>query len=247
MPATAGVPRVEKQVRMRIHRNCHRCQTTFGPDRVCSHCHHNRCKKCPQFPASKSKSSKGKRPAVGGVAADDGLEKKTGALTMAHRASGKEMTRRAPTQRVRRTCHQCETLFQGKATQCEKCKHLRCPKCPRDPYVKTFTRIDKSSLTSSRPKSDKYPAGYPGDTEETFPLAKRELKSIRTHVRWNCEKCERLFKDTEKFCGNCGHEKCDDCPRHPAQKSKPTPDEDAVRSVEERMKRLDVSPQASAA
>ena len=143
VPATAGVPRVEKQVRMRIHRNCHRCQTTFGPDRVCSHCQHTRCKKCPRFPGSKSKASKGKRPAAGGVAADDGLDKKTDGLTMAHRATGKEMTRRAPTQRVRRTCHQCETVFQGKATQCENCKHLRCPKCPRDPYVnKTITRIE---------------------------------------------------------------------------------------------------------
>ena len=145
VPATAGVPRVEKQVRMRIHRNCHRCQTTFGPDRVCSHCQHNRCKKCPRFPGSKSKASKGKRPAAGGVAADDGLDKKIDGLTMAHRATGKEMTRRAPTQRVRRTCHQCETVFQGKATQCENCKHLRCPKCPRDPYVnKTITRIEMS-------------------------------------------------------------------------------------------------------
>lgn len=102
VPATEGVPRVEKQVRMRIHRTCHRCQTTFGADRVCSHCQHTRCKKCPQFPGGKSKSSKAKGLAVGGVAADDGLGKKPDTLTMAHRATGKEMTTRAPTQRVRR-------------------------------------------------------------------------------------------------------------------------------------------------
>ncbi|KAF6223843.1 hypothetical protein HO173_013174 [Letharia columbiana] len=225
VPATVGLPRVEKQVRMRIHRTCHRCQTTFGADRVCSNCQHTRCKKCPRFPGSKSQVPKGK-----GLAADDGLEKKTGALTMVHRASGKEMTRRAPTQRVRRTCHQCETLFQGKATQCENCKHLRCPTCPRDP-----------------PKSDKYLEGYPGDTEETFPLAKREMRSIRTHVRWNCEKCETLFQDTEKTCGHCGHEKCNECPRQPPKTVKRTLDDEAVKSVEERMKTLDVSPQASAA
>ena len=134
VPTTIGLPRVEKQVRMRIHRTCHRCQTTFGADRVCSHCQHTRCKKCPQFPGSKSKVSKGKGVAVGGVATDG----KTDPLTILHRATGKEMTRKAPTQRVRRTCHQCETLFQGKATQCENCKHLRCSKCPRDPYVNTL-------------------------------------------------------------------------------------------------------------
>ena len=144
VPTTVGVPRVEKQVRMRIHRTCHRCQTTFGADRICSLCHHTRCKKCPQFPGSKSKVSKGKGATVAGVAAEEGLDKKHGALTMVHRPTGKEMTRRAPTQRVRRTCHQCETLFQGKATQCENCKHLRCPKCPRDPYVQDIARIDIS-------------------------------------------------------------------------------------------------------
>lgn len=136
VPTTVGVPRVEKQVRMRIHRTCHRCQTTFGTDRVCSHCQHNRCKKCPQFPGSRSKVSKGKGVAVGGVTAGEGLDKKTDPLNSTHRAPGKEMTRKAPTQRVRRTCHQCQTLFQGKATQCENCKHLRCSKCPRDPYVR---------------------------------------------------------------------------------------------------------------
>lgn len=67
------------------------------------------------------------------------------------------------------------------------------------------------------------------------------------NVTWNCEKCKTLFKDTEKTCGNCGHEKCDHCPRHLPQEAKPPLDEDAVKSVEERMTTLDVSPQASAA
>lgn len=230
VPATVGVPRVEKQVRMRIHRTCHRCQTTFGADRACSHCQHTRCKKCPRFPGSKSKEQKGKTLAAGGLAADDKLDKKAGPLTVGHRATGKEMINKAPTQRVRRTCHQCQTLFQGKATQCENCKHLRCSKCPRDP-----------------PRSDKRSAGYTDDTEDVFPLAKREMKSIRTHVRWNCEKCDTVFKDTEKSCGSCGHGKCDDCPRYPPKKAKSTLDEDAVKKVEEGMRTLEVSPQASAA
>ncbi|KAM0797050.1 hypothetical protein BDR22DRAFT_794851, partial [Usnea florida] len=148
VPTTVGVPRVEKQVRMRVHRTCHRCQTTFGPDKVCSNCQHTRCKKCPRFPGSNSRTSKGKGLAVGAGGTDDRRDKKAGSLTMVHPATGKEMTRKAPTQRVRRTCHECRTLFQGKATQCENCKHLRCPKCPRDP-----------------PKANKYLEGYPGDTE----------------------------------------------------------------------------------
>lgn len=126
VPATVGLPRVEKQVRMRVHRTCHRCQTTFGADRVCSNCQHSRCKKCPRFPGAKSKGR------------DERLGKKADTLTMVQRATGKEMPRRPPTQRVCKMCHQCQTVFQGKATQCENCKHLRCPECPRDPYVNTL-------------------------------------------------------------------------------------------------------------
>lgn len=132
-PVTGGAPRVEKQVRMRIHRTCHRCQTTFGSDKVCSHCQHTRCKKCPGYPTSKSKVPKDKGIAAGGVVVDDGMTKNDGASKMPPRASGKEMTRKAPTQRVRRTCHECQTLFAGKAVECQNCKHKRCAKCPRDP------------------------------------------------------------------------------------------------------------------
>jgi len=102
-------------------------------------------------------------------------------------------------------------------------------------------------LTYHSPKKEKYPEGYPGDTEQTFPLAQREMRPTRTKVRWNCEKCETTFKDHEKICKNCAHEKCDNCPRQPLQKVKRPLDEDAVKSVEERMRNLDVSPQASAA
>lgn len=121
------------------------------------------------------------------------------------------------------------------------------PHMPTRPVRQHIPSIRTSSLTPPRPKSDKHLEGYPGDTEETFPLAKREMRSIRTHVRWNCEKCETLFQDTEKTCGHCGHEKCDECPRQPPKTVKRTLDDEAVKSVEERMKTLDVSPQASAA
>ena len=123
-PLPGDIPRIEKQVRMRVRRACHRCQVTFGHDKLCANCDHTRCKKCPRFPGSKPRTAKGKGVAAGGVGE---------ALTMQDRGTGKEMTRKMPMQRVRRTCHECQTLFVGKAVQCESCKHLRCPKCPRDP------------------------------------------------------------------------------------------------------------------
>ena len=133
VPYTDGAPRVEKKVRMRVHRKCHRCQTSFGADRICSNCQHTRCKKCPAFPSKTSKVSKGKGKAVEGIAVDDNLAQGMGNLTMANRATGKELTRKTPTQRVRRTCHRCGTLFVGKAIHCENCGHDRCSDCPREP------------------------------------------------------------------------------------------------------------------
>ena len=110
-----------------------------------------------------------------------------------------------------------------------------------------MTSLPMLWLTPPRTRSEKSFDDYPGDTEETSPLAKQEMKSIRNPVRWNCEKCETLFKDTETVCSNCGHEKCDDCPRYPPKRVKQTPDDDAVKSVEEKMNSLQVSPHASAA
>lgn len=54
-PSDMTVQRVSKPIRMRVRRTCHRCQTTFGPDRICVNCQHVRCKKCPRHPLPKSK------------------------------------------------------------------------------------------------------------------------------------------------------------------------------------------------
>ncbi|KAI4156741.1 MAG: hypothetical protein L6R39_001050 [Caloplaca ligustica] len=239
-PIKPDAERIEKKIRMRVHRVCHRCQTTFGPDKVCSNCDHNRCRKCPSYPSKKTKEHKGK--GVAGATAAGGAIVTTGAaaatigdttlnlksLTISAPATGKQVTYKPVTQRVRRTCHECNTLFDGRAIQCAKCGHNRCPQCPREPS-----------------KTDKYPSGYPGDTAPNEII--RERHPIRVHVKWTCHECSQKFKDLSKKCEGCGHDRCDDCPRHPPKREKPKLDPDAVKSVEERMKNLGLSPQASAA
>lgn len=227
---------------MRVHRTCHRCQTAFGSERVCSNCDHNRCKKCPGLPSAKPMVSKGKGVAAGAMAMDDGSKESTGAVTTPKRAIGNPLERKTPTQRVRRNCHECGSLFTGKAVQCGICDHMRCSQCPREPYVLLSPSL-LTSLTIFRPRKEKYSAGLPGDTAQ----ARSEMNPTRPQVRWICEKCESLFMDFHKFCGNCGHQKCESCARRPPQKVTRPIDEDAVKSVEERMQTLEVSPQASAA
>ena len=131
--------RVEKQIRMRVHRHCHRCYTTFGTEKICSNCRHTRCKKCPRFSAKPSDEQQTKDIA-GGVAltslqdlSEARAKPRTITLTMPSRTSEIGLLRKVPRQRVRRTCHRCNATFMGKEMRCESCKHVRCPLCPREP------------------------------------------------------------------------------------------------------------------
>jgi hypothetical protein len=144
-PAWKGdAGRVEKTVRLRIHRHCHRCQVTFGTEKVCSNCAHTRCKKCPRFPGKtpkepqtqtqdKTVTAQPVSPVAVDTTAYPGPRTKAKWLAMPEVPTGNEVLRKMPVHRVRRTCHKCDTTFIGKATECTNCKHLRCPKCPRQP------------------------------------------------------------------------------------------------------------------
>ena len=159
-PTTSDTPWVEKKVVMRVHRQCHRCQTAFGSEKTCANCSHTRCKKCPRFPSKRPNEAPRKEEgSAGGAAVGAGATVATGVLAVdpLHSAKSKpiqltmpsrfrqECIRRDPAQRVRRTCHRCDALFVGKATECAGCKHQRCPKCPRDPYVVFPNALDPPS------------------------------------------------------------------------------------------------------
>lgn len=147
-PSRSNVERVEKPIRMRVHRHCHQCQTTFGRDKVCTSCHHMRCTNCKRYPSRKKKKAPemeelsasagpvaGPGSGTGLLVVDMNTQSRTSEvlLTMPGRTPGKELVRRKPLQRVRRTCHKCESVFQGKDQACLNCNHERCSKCPRDP------------------------------------------------------------------------------------------------------------------
>lgn len=133
--------RVEKPIRMRIHRSCHKCNTTFGGSKVCDKCEHVRCKSCPRFPPkSKSSGSKDKgkgkeNDTTGHIEADTHWNPKENfVLTMPSKKPGcQPLVRKLPKQRIRRNCHECKALFVTKSKTCASCGHVRCTECPRDP------------------------------------------------------------------------------------------------------------------
>ncbi|KAL5341694.1 hypothetical protein BJX70DRAFT_395753 [Aspergillus crustosus] len=208
--AASDVPvqRVSKNIRMRVRRTCHRCQTTFGPDKVCVNCQHVRCKKCPRHPAAKPKDQKERTETALQtiIAQKTQTHSRTHAhtqtqpvqprpkeykVTLPSRTGGQDLVQKPVRQRVRRTCHRCNTVFASHATECTSCKHIRCKICPRDP-----------------PKLDKYPDGYPGDADPPYEPPARTWKRPRQRVRYTCHQCSNLYRSGEKNCSSCGQEKC---------------------------------------
>ncbi|EEP75809.1 conserved hypothetical protein [Uncinocarpus reesii 1704] len=227
--AKEGAERVEKPIRMRVRRNCHRCLTTFGADKICVGCSHIRCKKCFRYPPAKSKEEceardKAREAEKTEQARQAETRQKKFTLTIPSRTGGQDLVRKPILQRVRRTCHMCSTLFIGGATECQKCNHIRCKKCPRDPA-----------------KPHKYPDGYPGDAEPPYEPPERVWRKPRRRIRWTCHSCSTMFPCGVKICPKCEHERCTDCTRDPPKKIKPEPDPELLRRVEEKLAALNVS------
>ncbi|KAI4713781.1 hypothetical protein J4E89_001228 [Alternaria sp. Ai002NY15] len=221
------VQRVEKSIRMRVHRSCHRCGTLYGSDKVCLQCEHKRCKKCPRFPKKKTPEEK--------QAEKEGMEqpKRKRMLTIRTRG-GDELVYQPARQRIRRNCHVCENLFvPATANVCNSCQHVRCTKCPREPA-----------------KLSKWPDGYPGDAEpdseteveKQLEKFRRTWRKPRTRVRWQCEKCNGLFHNNSPQCPGCGHERCDKCTRSPVRKPEKGEhfDSQVVAAVEAKLRAMDV-------
>jgi len=229
--------RIEKPIRMRIHRTCHECNATFGGNKVCASCQHERCSKCPRYPPKKDKSkAKEKKatplPVPGAIEVDDywGLREEM-LLTKPSKTGGQPLVRKKPVQRVRRTCHECSTLFPAGNKICGSCNHVRCADCPREPA-----------------KKKKYPDGYPGDQHSA---------TSTKPIKYDCHQCLKTFPpvphpnspeglvlgDTIEplACTRCGHNRCAQCQRAPPRKVEPAPDPDVWKSVEAKLAALNLS------
>ncbi len=137
--------RVEKPIRMRVHRKCHNCDTFFGHAKECPKCQHTKCKQCPRIPPKRTEAekveSRKRRAAILKERAEnppiipdwDFSDKKV-QLKKPSKTGGPDLVYKKARQRIRRTCCQCERLFANiQSKGCEGCEHVRCTDCPRDP------------------------------------------------------------------------------------------------------------------
>ncbi|CAI7664556.1 unnamed protein product [Penicillium bialowiezense] len=241
-PADPQLKRVTKPIRMRVRRACHRCETTFGAEKVCINCSHTRCTKCPRFPPTHAEGEPHiHKPSLHELSATHPRElavtpnlKYTGnaihPLTKLSRTGGQDLIQRPVRQRVHRTCHVCTAQFTPGSKQCEICNHVRCKKCPRDPA-----------------KLNKYPDGYPGDAEPPKALPNRTFRRPRHRVHYVCHVCTTSYLEDKNTCMKCGQVKCAETIRIPPKKIKREPDPELVQTVEERLAGLAITSKPTAA
>ncbi|KAG0652797.1 hypothetical protein D0Z07_0588 [Hyphodiscus hymeniophilus] len=164
--------RIEKPIRMRIHRTCHKCQTTFGGNKICASCEHPRCSQCPRYPAKKAKTAGGtgkeneaaKTMIEGHIEPDTywgmGEKAKKKSYPYGYPGDAYSTTSLLP---LNYSCHQCTKVFPGiphpnspeglAATadpppppKCVRCGHEKCSECPRAPIVKVEPAPDPEIL-----------------------------------------------------------------------------------------------------
>lgn len=221
--------RVHKEIRMRVHRTCHRCNTSYGADKTCLNCGHKRCKQCPRFPMKKDKGKEKEK--VGDKREVKPIRRRKGdtGLTLPSRTGGQDLVRKKIRQRVHRTCHRCQTDF-GAEKVCSNCKHNRCKKCPRDPHKTNKPPGYYDGRDDSDSESDHGPVGH-------RPL--RTYKKIRRRIHWTCSKCSTTFLQGSKKCEGCGSQRDDTGIRDPPKKNKnpnaAIPSESYMEHLEERM------------
>ncbi|RYO96897.1 hypothetical protein DL765_011470 [Monosporascus sp. GIB2] len=221
------VLRVEKSVRMRIHRECHRCHTAFGATSECPGCQHTRCKKCTRYPSKRNEreqqANREKREALAKKHRENApiipsydYAPTTIVLKRPSKTGGQDLVFRKHRMRVRRFCHVCNNQISAHAKQartCDNCGHRRCGDCPRTPDERA-----------------KYPYGYPNDEPG------EKFKGVHS-----CHECGQKFPpnaDNGADCPNCSHRKCPDCRRVRPRKVEPELSPEALESLRLRWEEL---------
>ncbi|KAK3948145.1 hypothetical protein QBC32DRAFT_222637 [Pseudoneurospora amorphoporcata] len=213
--------RVEKPIKMRVHRKCHECGTSFGASKECSQCNHPRCKQCPRIPSKKTEAereeSRKKRAQIIKERAENApiipdwnpkQREKDLVLRRPAKTGAQDLVHKKPRQRVRRTCCGCKTLFTSGVKTCQSCQHVRCTDCPRDPS-----------------KKDKYPYGYPGD------------QPSRRQAHFECKACNNTFVSEPNVttCPMCFNRNTE---RLAPKRVEPQPDPEAWKSIQAKLEAM---------
>lgn len=199
--------RVEKSIRMRVRWICHSCRTVFGIDRQCPSCGHRQCMDCIRDPHCKIRMPDTETPSQARLMSADLTQEGTFPLrsnaSLDQNSRTKGLTIRIGRPRpnpqiywghrtgvtTSRDCHECKQPNNGTTRDsCSTCGHQFCISCPAQV-------VPTQQLLS-------------------VPLVERVYRKPRQRVRFHCEVCDTQYTGGSR-CVRCGHERCEQCPRHP--------------------------------
>ncbi|CAK7562709.1 MAG: hypothetical protein SEPTF4163_000561 [Sporothrix epigloea] len=156
--------RVNKPIRMRVHRTCHKCNTDFGTAKECTGCKHVRCKLCTRYPAKRNETEKQearerralylqKQKENAPIIADWDFPTKPMVLTKPSKTGGQVLTARETPKKdkypygypgdefgtrsiPRFRCHECKTKYPVEAAEGTSCIKCSHPRCTACPRLK---------------------------------------------------------------------------------------------------------------
>lgn len=193
--------RLEAFTRITIQQYCHICRTRFGAGRECPSCSHAYCQDCIRRPEQETDPSTAQSTTSSSLA---------GTKRRASPYNSFDTPRSAPTVRkVHRTCHRCSTPFIFSERICQECDHLQCTKCPRRPISSAHDPV------AAKNERNSYTQPHTHTHASEKRMRERTYKKPRQRIRFTCDRCGGLFREKNRRCDNCGHQRCDDCLRAP--------------------------------
>ncbi|KAK8090718.1 hypothetical protein PG994_000223 [Apiospora phragmitis] len=228
--ARGDVLRVEKPVRIRIHRTCHKCQATFGTGNSCPGCQHRRCDQCARSPPKRTeeekKASRQRRDATATAQKNQdlapiiphyGLEDPYYTEPSEPKSRWPRPSSQEASDADKEILSRVSSIVQGAFPAATSA-------------VATVNEYREFNHTTTDQK--KYPQGYPNDE----PGASWSPRHI-------CHECNGRFpadalEATE--CGNCSHKLCSDCPLLAPKKGLPGPSPEELMLLHERLAQLSV-------
>ncbi|KAK5115611.1 hypothetical protein LTR85_009782 [Meristemomyces frigidus] len=189
------VRRVEKAVRIRVHWECHQCQSHFARDRSCLSCGHYRCTECRRTPAKRVREiMESTKQAKEQTEQQEQQEKQEQQQSGSHQPSA---TIAAPMAG--------ETL--------DKSTTATAPDVTANQPLET-----DDSAAEDDAALEPYQMVMQTRSRNGEDLILRPKAQI---IRRSCHECDKPFIPASRTeCENCHHTRCTLCPRYPAKAEK---------------------------
>ena len=246
--SSAQVPRVEKQIKMRVRVVCHACRSSYSSSRACPNCHHRRCQFCARHPTSRADQSSENSNALSrdpddtrrsrrrrlSIATEDSVnyvEESTEDEELAP-SSNANTTIKRPKQRKQLPMQSIgpngRTLVRADARQRARRKCCRCQlsfsrslsNCSGCNHEHCDDCTNTPSRAESRPRDSPTRPLTSDSNPDVLNQPLQEMKIPQFRTAWRCHDCRRPFAEGEDSCSRCGHERCGKCQLHAARRER---------------------------